>query len=94
MICRHSVSAAPERYARISQLLGGRDETDCVEQIEALLERIELKTCLAGEGVKAGDVDWMTENAFKVSLGSIQNHPKVFTREEVKEIYEEALTAG
>ena len=46
------------------------------------------------EGVKAGDVDWMTENAFKVSLGSIQNHPKVFTREEVKEIYEEALTAG
>lgn len=94
VICRHSVSAAPERYARISQLLGGRDETDCVEQIEALLERIELKTCLAGEGVKAGDVDWMTENAFKVSLGSIQNHPKVFTREEVKEIYEEALTAG
>ena len=33
----------------------------------------------------------MTGNAFKVSLASIQNHPKVFTEEEVREIYLEAM---
>lgn len=33
----------------------------------------------------------MTKNAFKVSAAGLQNHPKVFTEEEVSRIYLEAL---
>lgn len=91
VIYSRSILYAPEKFARISKLLGGKDEKDCVKRINELLERIDLKTNLEKEGVKKEDVEWMTENAFKVSLASIENHPKVFTREEVKEIYEEAI---
>ena len=86
-----SVDAAPVKFARISSLLGGRSEKDCVKVIRRLLKWIGLETSLSAEGVKAEDVEWMTENAFKVSSASIKNHPKVFTKEEVKAIYKEAL---
>lgn len=91
VIYSRSIQSAPVKFARISQLLGGTDEKDCVKTIKALLECIELDTDLSREGVKAADVEWMTENSFKVSLASIENHPKVFTREEVREIYIEAM---
>lgn len=91
VIYKRSISAAPEKFAVISRLLGGTDEKDCVERIEKLLDTLNLRTTLGAEGVKEEDVDWMTENAFKVSVPSINNHPKVFTKEEVREIYLEAL---
>lgn len=91
VIYRRSISAAPETFATISRLLGGKDETDCVERIEALLAELDLKTSLSAEGVKKEDVDWMTGNAFKVSAASLKNHPKQFTEEEVRQIYLEAL---
>ena len=91
VIYRRSISSAPEKFAWISRLLGGTNETDFVSTLTSFLEKLDLRTNLATEGVKAADIDWMTENAFKVSLVSIQNHPKVFTEEEVREIYREAL---
>ena len=91
MICRRSIPSAPDKYAEISRLLGGKDDTDCVMILEQLLKTLDLQTTLSKEGVSAEDVDWMTQNAFKVSAASIQNHPKVFSEEEVKEIYLEAL---
>lgn len=91
VIYRKSIESAPERFAEIAKLLGGKDETELVDLLEKLLEELDLKTTLGKEGVKPEDVDWMTENAFKVSLASINNHPKVFTKEEVREIYVEAM---
>lgn len=91
VIYSRSIDAAPAKFARISRILGGRDEKDCVKVIRRLLNWIGLKTTLTAEGVKAEDVEWMSENAFKVSLASIQNHPKVFTKDEVLKIYKEAL---
>nr|WP_307998348.1 iron-containing alcohol dehydrogenase [uncultured Merdimonas sp.] len=91
VICRRSIPSAPDKYAEISRLLGGKDDTDCVMILEQLLKTLDLQTTLSKEGVSAEDVDWMTQNAFKVSAASIQNHPKVFSEEEVKEIYLEAL---
>lgn len=91
VIYRKTVDAAPEKFAVISQLLGGKDEKDCVAVIEGLLDKLDLRTTLSNEGVKAEDVEWMTKNAFKVSAASLKNHPKVFTEEEVRQIYEEAL---
>src|SRR5699024_3948450 len=86
-----SVAAAPVKFARISSLVGVRSEIDCVKVMHRLLKCIGLETCLSAEGVKAEDVEWITENAFRVSSASIKNHPKVFTKEEVKAIYKEAL---
>ena len=91
VIYKKSIPAAPEKFAEIARLLGGKDENELVDILEQLLESLELKTSLGNEGVKMEDVDWMTENAFKVSLASINNHPRVFTKEEVREIYIEAM---
>lgn len=91
VIYSHSIEAAPVKFAKISRLLGGKDEKDCVKVINRMLAWLDLRTSLGREGVSTDDVEWMTENAFKVSLASIRNHPKVFTREEVKEIYQEAM---
>ncbi len=91
VIYKRTISSAPEKFSVISKLLGGKDENDCVEKITDILEKINLKTTLKQEGVKEEDIDWMTENAFKVSAVSINNNPKVFTKKEVREIYIEAL---
>ncbi|NCB93767.1 MAG: iron-containing alcohol dehydrogenase [Clostridia bacterium] len=91
VIYERSISSAPEKFAKISQLLGGTDETDCVAKIRELLSELSLTITLSEQGVKEEDVDWMVENAFKVSAPAIANHPKVFTAEEVKEIYLAAL---
>lgn len=91
VIYSRSIENAPVKFAKISQLLGGKDEKDCVKVINRMLGWLDLKTSLVREGVSVSDVEWMTENAFKVSLVSIRNHPKVFTKEEVREIYKEAM---
>lgn len=91
VIYKRSVAAAPEKFAVISKLLGGKDEKDCVERIEAFLAGLDLQTTLSAEGVKEEDVEWMSKNAFKVSAASLKNHPKQFTEEEVRQIYLEAL---
>ena len=91
VIYRRTIDSAPEKFAVISKCLGGTNENDCVSVIEHLLDCLDLRTTLSREGVLAEDVEWMTKNAFKVSAAGIHNHPKVFTEEEVRRIYLEAL---
>jgi alcohol dehydrogenase class IV len=90
-VYRRSISGAPERFAVISRLMGGRDETDCVERIEILLERIGLTTSLGRQGLTSGDVDWMVKNCMKISAAGISGNPVVFTESELAEIYNEAM---
>lgn len=80
-----------QKFAKISQCLGGKDETDCVEQIKKLLERLHLTTTLIELGIEAGDVDWMTENCMKVSAAGISYHPVTFGKNQIHELYEKAL---
>ncbi len=91
VVCYHSIGAAPGKFAEISRLLGGRDETDCVSRILQLLDSIDLKTTLSKEGIREEDLLWMTENAGKVSEGNLRNHPKLFSPEEILTIYQEAF---
>jgi alcohol dehydrogenase class IV len=91
VIYKRSIAASPRKFARISQLLGGTDERDCVERIEALLEKIDLRTTLGAEGIQAEDIGWMAENALKVSAAGMVSHPARFSLEDIKEIYREAL---
>ncbi|MDR2245353.1 MAG: iron-containing alcohol dehydrogenase [Treponema sp.] len=91
VVFARSIGGAPAKFAEISRRLGGRDENDCVAVIKKLLADIDLSITLGDQGIKPEDVDWMTENAFKVSAAPIAHHPVQFSREEIKEIYREAL---
>lgn len=88
---RHSYNTKPERYAAISRLLGGKDETDCAEAVECFLKSIDLNCKLRELGVEESGIDWMTDNCINVFAGSMRNHTKALTRDEVKQIYLEAF---
>jgi alcohol dehydrogenase class IV len=86
-----SIKGAPHKFATLSKLLGGRDETDFVEQIHKLISRLDLTESLKDMGIEESDLSWLTENCLKVSAASMANHPVVFTPEEIKEIYRKSL---
>lgn len=91
VIYEESISAAPEKFAMISRLLGGNDENDCVKIIRKLLKDIDLETTLSEQGIKEEDIDWMAENCLKVSAVSMNIHPAQFDIENIKRIYKKAL---
>ncbi|MDR1972336.1 MAG: iron-containing alcohol dehydrogenase [Treponema sp.] len=90
-ITGRSAAAAPAKYAEISRRLGGRDERDCAGVLRKLLADIDLAIGLGSQGVREEDVDWMAENALKVSAAGVANHPVKFSLEEIKEIYRTAM---
>jgi alcohol dehydrogenase class IV len=91
VIYEESISAAPEKFAVISKLLGGKDENDCVKRIRKLLKDIDLEITLSEQGIKEEDIDWMAENCLKVSAVSMNIHPVQFDIEDIKRIYRKAL---
>ena len=80
-----------EKFKDISKLLGGTDAEDCADGVREFLRKIELEVTLGELGVLEKDVDWMAQNCMKVSKPSIDNNPKVFSLEEIKEIYYKAI---
>lgn len=91
IIYQKSLETAPAKFDKISRLLGGKDRRELVPRIQELLEALEVKTTLSQEGIKEVDVDWMTDNCAKVSAPAMAAHPQHFTKEEIREIYLEAL---
>lgn len=91
VIFEESISSAPEKFATISKLLGGKDQIDCVKTIRKLLSDINLETTLLEQGIKEEDIDWMAENCLKVSAVSMNIHPIKFDIEDIKRIYRKAL---
>lgn len=83
--------ALPEKFAEVSKLLGGKDEKDCANGIRRFLKAIELEVKLGDLGITADDVEWMTENCMKISIGNLKNAPVTFSKEEVAEIYRESI---
>lgn len=90
-IVERLASADPEKFARVSVLLGGSGADDCAESIRRFLKAIDLSVKLGDLGITAEDVPWMTENCMKISIGNLKNAPVTFSREEVEQIYREAL---
>lgn len=91
VVFEESISGAPQKFAAISRLLGGKNENDCVNQIRSFLSKIDLLTTLGEQGVKEKDIDWMAENCLKVSAATLKNNPVVFGLEDLKRIYRKAL---
>lgn len=86
-----SIKGAPDKFAMLSRILGGRDEHDFVGKISELLEELHLKVTLGDIGIEEQEVEWLTNNCLKVSAPSMANHPVVFNEEEIKEIYKKAI---
>lgn len=90
-IVERLATADPEKFARVSVLLGGSGAEDCADSIRRFLKAIDLSVKLSDLGITAEDVPWMTENCMKISIGNLKNAPVTFSREEVEQIYREAL---
>lgn len=91
VIYRASIEYAPEKFGELSEFLGGRGAGDFVERLEELLDMLNLKTTLSKEGIQEKDIDWMTENCLKVSAPAMNAHPRIFHKEEIRELYYKAL---
>ncbi len=91
VIYERSLSAAPETFTLIAKTLGARKASGCPDAVRRFLEKIDLNITLSQQGILEEDVEWMADNCMKVSAGMLQNHPVVFTRDEVRDIYRAAL---
>lgn len=91
VITEAGIDSAPGKYAVISKCIGGKDETDCGTQLRKILKALNLDVSLGELGVTAEDIPWMVENCFKVSGAGVANHPKVFDRDQIAELYRRAL---
>ena len=81
----------PERFARISALLGGTGAGDCADAVRELLARIGLSVTLGDLGIRGEDIPWMTENCLKVSAGNLANCPVPADAAVIEDIYRRCL---
>lgn len=91
IIYDRSFSGAPERFAYVSRMLGGRGAEDCGRTVRTLLGDIGMETRLSDMGFGLDDVPWLTDNCMKCSKKRLDLNPKPLGRDEVRRIYEEAL---
>ena len=81
----------PERFARLSALLGGSGAGDCADAVRTLLSRIGLSVTLGDLGIRGEDIPWMTENCLKVSAGNLANCPVPVGAAMIEDIYRRCL---
>lgn len=92
VLLRELSYAAPDRVADISRIFGGNCEKDCWRVILNLLKSLELDLTLKDLGFCDSDIRWLTDNAFKVSDGTIACSPKKLDHNDIFRLYTEALT--
>ena len=81
----------PEKFARLSVLLGGTGAEDCADAVRELLSRIGLSVTLEELGIREEDIPWMTENCLKVSAGNLANTPVFVDATAIAGIYRRCL---
>nr|WP_314462600.1 iron-containing alcohol dehydrogenase [uncultured Clostridium sp.] len=86
-----SIKGSPDKFAAMSKILGGKNESDFVSQIRKLTAELHLTETLGDMGIKESDVPWLTDNCMKISAASIANHPVILNREEIAGIYTKSI---
>ncbi|MEA4925416.1 MAG: iron-containing alcohol dehydrogenase [Syntrophomonadaceae bacterium] len=84
-----SLPEAQHKLSLVTQAMG--EETDVVAAINKLRKQIGLDFTLSQLGVKASDLDWLTENSLRATIKPIQNSPRVPNQQEIKAIYSSCL---
>lgn len=94
-ILEATVNALPEeeceKLTTVARMLGGENAEDVASCFRKFAQSLGHNSTLSDIGVKEEDLDWLSENCFKVGSVSIAAHPAVFTAEEIREIYLKAL---
>ncbi len=90
-ILEKTIEKVPEKFIDVAKALGGESPADVVKIIKKILADINLNCNLSDFGIKNENVSWLTENCFKVSAVSVNNHPFVFSKEEISEIFTQCL---
>ena len=80
-----------KKFENISKLLRGKSAEDCAKRVRVLLKKLNMNYRLLDLGIICSDVEWMAENCMKVSAASIANNPVIFSREEIAQLYTDAL---
>lgn len=91
VITKYMYRSNPTKFAAVSKLLGGKNESECSDFIVSFLKTINLNVSLSDLGIEASDIDWMTESCLKTSAASLANAPVELKKEDIKKIYFEAL---
>ena len=91
VVIKASLKGSPEKYARISRILGGTDADDCSDAVSRLLKELKLDCTLTDLGIVRDDIPWMAANCMKVSAAGVANNPVVFTEKEIAALYEAAM---
>ncbi len=94
VVFTRSIHGNPGKFAALSHAIGGKDENDFVAVLITLMEKLGVYAPLSSYGITKNDVDWLTDNALKISAAGIAWHPVVFTREEIRQIYLDALDSA
>lgn len=92
VLLKELAEASPVKTAEISRIFGGKDESDCWQVILKLLKALQLDLTLDDLGFSEEDISWLTDNAFKVSAGTIACSPKQFEKDDIRRLYHEAMT--
>lgn len=90
-ILEKSTGYADEKYLQISKALGGTDAGQCSALVQKIAEDMGLTGTLSDFGVKQEDIGWLSKNSFKIMQSNLENNPRVFTLNEVEQIYSEIL---
>lgn len=82
---------APETYDAIGRALGVKDREDVVPILKDIIGFLGLPTKLRDVGVQPEDIPFFVKQSMRSSRGAIMAHPRLFSKEEIKEIYEACL---
>ncbi len=83
--------AVLDKFAKISQIFGGKDANDCPDTLRKLLEKIGLNVGLKSLGILDEDIEWMADNAPKVMKKGLVMHPVDFSFDDIVEIYKMSM---
>ena len=82
---------SPEKFAKISKILGGTGAEDCADTVRNLLNKLDLSLKLSDLGLGEDDIPWMTENCQKVSAGNLVNNPVPVDAELIANVYRKSM---
>ncbi len=86
-----------EKFAKIAEAMGvdtsriGLEEAaqKSVDAIGNLLEEIDMRPRLRDYSIKESDLDQLARDATGYMVGCLEAHPRAFSLEEIREIYQE-----
>lgn len=97
--CKHYYKNSVEKFARISEILGCKEEGLTTEEraskagdyLEKFLERIDMRLSLKDLGVTEDMIETLTKNAMETMTGAIGNTPGTMGYDDMYKLFKESI---